>query len=170
VGKIRGIIGIPRLAQKPTLQVGVDREKFFHNGVGHGLEAGPLVTNSSSSSFSIVSSTEGQLLVFVPMGSGKAWRMASLGAPFECRATLSPHRTKNLINSPLPAPGNADRKKPTLFALHNRALERGLCDLLRKHLSGRVGTIHFELPATHGRLHSCRLFAGEKLCLAHASR
>jgi hypothetical protein len=74
-----------------------------------------------------------------------------------------------LINSPLAATGNADREQATLFALHYRSLENGLCDLLRKHLSGCVWTIHFELPAAHGRLYRCRLFAGEKLGLAHTT-
>jgi hypothetical protein len=71
-----------------------------------------------------------------------------------------------LIDSPLVATGNADREQATLFALHYRSLENGLCDLLRKHLSGCVRAIHFELSAAHGRLYRGRLFASEKLGLA----
>jgi hypothetical protein len=70
----------------------------------------------------------------------------------------------------LAATGNTDREQATLFALHYRSLENGLCNLLRKHLSGCVRTIHFELSAAHGRLYRGRLFAGKKLSLAHAAR
>jgi hypothetical protein len=37
-------------------------------------------------------------------------RSRSRGLAFERRATVSTHRTKNLIHSPLPATRNADRK------------------------------------------------------------
>jgi plasmid stability protein len=66
----------------------------------------------------------------------------------------------------LAATRNADREQAALFALHYRSLENGLRDLLRKHLSGCVRTIHFELSTAHGRLYRCRLFVGEKLGLA----
>jgi len=69
----------------------------------------------------------------------------------------------------LAAARNADREKAAFFALHDGSLENRLCDLLRKHLSGCVRTIHFELSATHGRLYRCRLFAGEKLGLARTT-
>jgi hypothetical protein len=85
---------------------------------------------------------------------------------FERSATVSPDGTKDLIDSPLAATGNADRKKAAFFALQVGSLDGRLCDLLREHLSGCVWTIHFKLPAAHGRLYRCRLFAGEKLGLA----
>jgi hypothetical protein len=69
----------------------------------------------------------------------------------------------------LAATRNADREKAAFFALHYWSLENWLCDLLRKHLSGCVWTIHFELSATHRSLYRCRLFAGEKLGLARTT-
>ena len=88
---------------------------------------------------------------------------------FERSATVSPDGTKDLIDSPLVATGDADREQAPFFALQVGSLDGRLCDLLRKHLPGCVRTIHFELPAGHGRLYRCRLFAGEKLGLARTT-
>src|SRR4029077_15131159 len=90
-------------------------------------------------------------------------------ATFERCATVSPDGTKDLINSPLVATRNADREQTRFFALQVGPLDGRLCDLLRKHLSGCVRTIHFELSTGHGRLYRCRLFACEKLCLARTT-
>jgi hypothetical protein len=88
---------------------------------------------------------------------------------FERSATVSPNGTKNLIDSPLAATRYADRKQTAFFAAHVGSLDGRLRHFLRKHLSGCVRTIQFELPAGHGRLYRCRLFAGEKLGLARAT-
>jgi hypothetical protein len=88
---------------------------------------------------------------------------------FERSATVSPDGTKDLIDSPLAATRDADRKQTAFFALQVGSLDGRLCDLLRKHLSGCVRTIHFELSTADGRLYRCRLFAGEKLGLARTT-
>jgi hypothetical protein len=90
-------------------------------------------------------------------------------ATFERGATVSPDGTKDLIDAPLAATRNTDRKQSAFFALQVGSLDCRLCDLLRKHLSGCVRTIHFELSTGHGRLYRCRLFAGEKLGLARTT-
>jgi hypothetical protein len=90
-------------------------------------------------------------------------------ATFERSATVSPDGTKDLIDAPLAATGNADRKQTALFTLQVGSLDGRLRDLLRKHLSGCVRTIHFELSTAHGRLYRCRLFVGEKLGLARTT-
>ena len=94
---------------------------------------------------------------------------ASSRLTFERSATVSPDGTKDLIDSPLAATGDADRKQTAFFALQVGSLDGRLCDLLRKHLSGCVRTIHFELSTGHGRLYRCRLFVGEKLALARTT-
>ena len=91
----------------------------------------------------------------------------SLGPTFERRTTVSLHRAKNLIDPPLSATRNADRKLPAVSGLWDGRLD-GLCKFLRKQLAGGAWTIHCGLPAAHGHLHRCGLSAGEKLALGHA--
>jgi hypothetical protein len=97
------------------------------------------------------------------VNSGRSRRAA-----FEWGATVSSHRAKNLIDPPLAATRNADRKYPAVSGLYDRR-RNGLCKLLRKHLTSGVWTTHCGLPAAHGHFHRRRLSAGEKLGLGHAS-
>ena len=46
----------------------------------------------------------------------------SLHTTFECRAIISAHRTKNLVDAALVATGDADREQAAFFALHYRSL------------------------------------------------
>ena len=57
-----------------------------------------------------------------------------------------------MIDSPLIATRDADRKQAAFLSLYDWSLQSWLCDFLRKHLSSCAGTIHFKLRAGHGRI------------------
>jgi len=75
-------------------------------------------SKSKISNFQTVT-PETRNLTFPPITAHSSFDCSpSLRATFERSATVSPHGTKDLIDSPLAATRNTDREQAAFFALH----------------------------------------------------
>ena len=86
------------------------------------------------------------------------------------KTSLSAVRTNDHEGGAFAAAGDTDGIFSPLDPIHKGALQGRLDNFARNYGGRRLGTIHLELPATHGGLHRHRLFAVQKLALGHAPR